>query len=403
MLVTRGLLPWIKHGDVQPTLKGSDHCPVYVDLHDELTSETGETIKLSDAMQQKDDMQPPRIAAKYWEELAGKQTMLSNFFGKRGAQPSPTAEASPPNDTPATPVPSSSLSQASATSSASTDPAELPAATQSQVKSPPKTTITSRLAPAASTTKRKPTEKASCSTSNKKRKRDPAQSNISTFFGKPPAAASKALSKEVIVLDDDEPEPSRTPCTAEEDQIDADARLARELSMSEASAVANEPSSSQSKTAWAGLFAPLAAPHCTVHDEPAKLWTVNKPGPNKGKKFYLCSRYACTCVAFNGVADRVRQAGWPGVRQGQGRAAARGGQPRVSLQLLQVGERCEEGGSRAAEAQGERELKSTLDTWLYHTCTRIYILYQYISNLEHGTRWSCAGTSGFIVRGGSRG
>ena len=97
VLVTRGLLPWIKHGDIQPSLRGSDHCPVYVDLHDELTLDSGETIRLSDAMKQKEGMQPPRIAAKYWEELAGKQTMLSSFFGKRGAQPSPPVEASQSN------------------------------------------------------------------------------------------------------------------------------------------------------------------------------------------------------------------------------------------------------------------------------------------------------------------
>ncbi|KAI0736461.1 DNase I-like protein [Fomitopsis betulina] len=289
VLVTRGLLSWIKHGDIQPMLKGSDHCPVYVDLHDELTLESGETVKLSDAMKQQEVMQPPRIAAKYWEEFAGKQTMLSSFFIKRGAQPSPPAEASPLNYAPPTPIPSSSLSQAFAASSVSTDP-EVPASPQSQVKAPSKTPISPRLAPASLTTKRKTAEKATSSTSNKKRKRDPAQPNISTFFSKPSAAAPKSISKEVIVLDDDEPGVSRTPCPTEEDQIDADARLARELSMSEASAVADESSSSQSRTAWAGLFAPLTAPHCTAHDEPTKLWTVNKPGPNKGKKFYLCSR-----------------------------------------------------------------------------------------------------------------
>ena len=27
-----------------------------------------------------------------------------------------------------------------------------------------------------------------------------------------------------------------------------------------------------------------------MHDEPARLYTVNKQGPNKGKTFYLCAR-----------------------------------------------------------------------------------------------------------------
>ena len=29
---TSGLLPWIKTGNIQPELKGSDYCPIRVDL-----------------------------------------------------------------------------------------------------------------------------------------------------------------------------------------------------------------------------------------------------------------------------------------------------------------------------------------------------------------------------------
>ncbi|KAH9933485.1 Endonuclease/exonuclease/phosphatase [Fomitopsis serialis] len=237
VLVTRGLLPWA-------SLKGSDHCPIYVDLHDELALDSGETVKLSDMMKQTEGMQPPRIAAKYWEELAGKQTMLSSFFGKRSAQ-SPAAETSPPSDAVMVPTPSLPPSQSSSTMSTSALPAEnnvtAAASSQGQSKAAQK-----RLPHA-----RKPVDKSG--NSSKKRKQDPSQSNISSFFGKPSASTSKSPSKEVIVVDDDEP---RNP----------------------------------EQTAWAGLFAPLKPPNCSVHSEPAKLWTVNKPGPNKGKKFYLCSR-----------------------------------------------------------------------------------------------------------------
>jgi len=31
-------------------------------------------------------------------------------------------------------------------------------------------------------------------------------------------------------------------------------------------------------------------PLCAVHREPTKEFRVNKPGPNKGKTFYLCAR-----------------------------------------------------------------------------------------------------------------
>ncbi|KAK4698543.1 hypothetical protein P7C70_g7729, partial [Phenoliferia sp. Uapishka_3] len=42
--------------------------------------------------------------------------------------------------------------------------------------------------------------------------------------------------------------------------------------------------------AWSTLFTPKALPMCDGHNEPSKLWTVNKPGLNKGRRFYLCSR-----------------------------------------------------------------------------------------------------------------
>ena len=32
VVVTPGLLPWIKAGKIQPELKGSDYCPIRVDL-----------------------------------------------------------------------------------------------------------------------------------------------------------------------------------------------------------------------------------------------------------------------------------------------------------------------------------------------------------------------------------
>lgn len=57
-----------------------------------------------------------------------------------------------------------------------------------------------------------------------------------------------------------------------------------------ASTPSSAPSNSQSKAAWSDMLAPIQPPKCDVHNEPCKEWTVNKPGPNKGKTFFLCSR-----------------------------------------------------------------------------------------------------------------
>lgn len=85
ILVTPGLVPWIQAADIQPHIKGSDHCPVFVDLCDEIVNSDGSITKLQDVLgvQHADGflVEPPRLAAKYWEEH--KQKLLSTFFAKK--------------------------------------------------------------------------------------------------------------------------------------------------------------------------------------------------------------------------------------------------------------------------------------------------------------------------------
>jgi len=55
-----------------------------------------------------------------------------------------------------------------------------------------------------------------------------------------------------------------------------------------------EVSSSNNKkdiqSQWSALFKPRPIPNCIEHGEPCKEYTVNKPGINQGRRFYLCSR-----------------------------------------------------------------------------------------------------------------
>ncbi|CCM01835.1 uncharacterized protein FIBRA_03903 [Fibroporia radiculosa] len=299
VLITRGLLPWIKHGDIQASLKGSDHCPIFVDLHDEITLESGELIKLSDAMKQKEGMQAPRLSAKFWEEFSGKQTMLSTFFGKRNSSQLQTFDETTANFS--VPLPrspqfsSSSVPLTDEGMSISTSNSN--ASTETIRNSKPLRLI------ASAPLKRKPSEKSFTSGSTKKRKAEAGQSKIASFFSKP--TISKSQPKEVIVLDEADSFPDAVPsCSppstfpSSDHQLDADYRLACELSatqvdlitQSEASQPNASTSQNTSKNAWSDLFAPLQPPRCVTHGEPAKLYTVNKQGPNKGKKFYICSR-----------------------------------------------------------------------------------------------------------------
>ncbi len=80
ILITPGLLPYIKHADIQPEVKGSDHCPVFLDLDDSIFVDPPMTC--------------PRMAAKFWDEFSGKQRVLGDFFGKKGDGPKPKASSS---------------------------------------------------------------------------------------------------------------------------------------------------------------------------------------------------------------------------------------------------------------------------------------------------------------------
>lgn len=292
ILVTPGLLKWIKHGDIQPSLKGSDHCPIYIDLHDEITTESGETLRLRDAMQQGSAARElPRIAAKYWNEF--KQSQLSAFFGKKGEVAKAKVGVSP-------------VAISGSKAATSGKPPKDDAGIETQKKPPTTATPTTAKKRASSNSLN------ISSSSNKKAKKDSGAGTISSFFQKtkPVAAPSRTASSSVdpiaIEVDSDAEQSKSVITTSVDDaeQLDADYRLACELAELEEAAESSPtpptgtPSSSQSKAAWATLFAPAQPPKCTVHGEPAKKFTVNKAGPNKGRSFYVCSRY----VYFSFVA-----------------------------------------------------------------------------------------------------
>jgi AP endonuclease-2 len=95
ILCTAGLRPWIKGGDIQNKVYGSDHCPVYIDLHDSIELD-GERIHIRDLLNPADRPpstgtvfpwdeprsapQPPRFATKFMEEFSTKQRTLKSLW-----------------------------------------------------------------------------------------------------------------------------------------------------------------------------------------------------------------------------------------------------------------------------------------------------------------------------------
>lgn len=298
ILLTEGLLPWVRCGDIQPSIKGSDHCPVFIDLYDEIRLESGETLTLKDAMQYDvANRRAPRIAARFWDEY--KQKNLSSFFVSKKKNEYSSSSGSSPSTTPPEDVQKKTLTTKVETTMEieTADPVQL---SSQEHLSLPSSSSTSTLASSQTTTTVKPHHKRSRDDQkdeSKRKKQKISQAKISSFFikdgGKSSSLSSVPSFKvENEVINIDEAEPS-------ERQIEEDRLLALQLSQWEenldvavesTSTSSSAPLNSQSKAAWSEMLAPIQPPRCDVHSELCKEWTVNKPGPNKGKTFFLCSR-----------------------------------------------------------------------------------------------------------------
>jgi len=313
ILITPNLMPWIAAADIQPEMKGSDHCPVFVDFRDEITDVNGTTIKLRDVLGVQatpgEAKEPPRLAAKFWDEYSGKQMLLETFFGKqfadtRTVELSPTSillvsdssmAAEPPDRGQSSLVVEPSFPSSSKSHDFITSSSPSPSTTAQPV---PPASLTSKrkitVEPTQSFKKLKPIPIRNNATAKGKEKKtiasffsQPKSTNAQTTASSSTTSVSKLKGKETTIgtqvpADDDDP-------TQADD--DADYRLALVLSSQD-----SIPSSSQgrpekeTKQAWNNLLAPIQPPKCVIHREPARELTVNKQGPNKGKRFFICSR-----------------------------------------------------------------------------------------------------------------
>ena len=302
ILITPNLIPWIAAADIQPEMKGSDHCPVFVDFRDEITDANGVTTKLQDVLGVQatpgEAKEPPRLAAKFWDEYSGKQMLLENFFGKQpgASQISELSDQRQSSNVADAPSLSSSETQDSAisfSSSLATTTQSLPPA------SPSKRKITVDFAKSSKRLKPVPALKTQITQSKEKNR---GQSTIASFFSQPKAATSQTTASSSTVSvskekeraietqpdSDDDRRPSNSLTQADED---ADYRLAVLLSSQDSISPSSQGRpEKETKQAWNNLLAPIQPPKCVVHREPAKEFTVNKQGPNKGKRFFICSR-----------------------------------------------------------------------------------------------------------------
>lgn len=391
ILLSRGLLPWFKHGDIMPFVRGSDHCPVYIDLLDEITDSNGQVRKLRDEMHMSNGKrEPPRLCARFWPEFSGKQQLLSSFFGKGKKDARPAEVSSPlpeidddvticpatqptsscPVDQPREPkdftgvdllnqqnadlekvdtrlfIPSDLLSQPQAAASSSPSTSQRPSASPVATGSSSTTSTSFKRKQShpdsnyasigsSSSKKSKIGEKEKETAKSKVKSKAPGQMKLSNFFasGSQSHAASVSSKKKA-----NEPARSSTTTTSSPqtpidvdapEEIIADSSLLvdddPDFLLSIASQIPSQASSSsstatppptQSLTAsqsssstkngaqhsWSTLFMRVQPPRCYVHNEPTRSFRVNKQGPNRGKEFYICSRWVCHYYCFSNLS-----------------------------------------------------------------------------------------------------
>ncbi|WVF73073.1 exodeoxyribonuclease III [Kwoniella sp. CBS 6097] len=143
ILCTPGLRPWIKGGDILNKVYGSDHCPVYIDLHETIQHPTFGTLHLKDQLNPshrppstapvypndvpREAPEPPRFATKFYDEFSGRQTSLKSFFGGGAGKNGPQLNGKAAKQSEGIAIPSPSPTPAPTETASTTEASPAPA------------------------------------------------------------------------------------------------------------------------------------------------------------------------------------------------------------------------------------------------------------------------------------
>ncbi|CAG8490370.1 13698_t:CDS:2 [Acaulospora morrowiae] len=246
ILVSQGLMKWVKSCNVEQTIMGSDHCPVVGEFH-ETINDNGQILYLKDQLLVDVDGEatgapPLRLCAKYLSRFSGSQKTLNSFFVKQNT-----------ND-------------------------QVGRLESVVMEQPKKTTIARRLSNPIAQKSVKVTKSGDRRTKQKV-ELDKNQTSLMPFF-------KQSLSKEAPELG-----------TSGFSNYDSLSQLQSEESnqniveiMDDCTETCAGSNNLQVISQWNVLFTPRPVPKCKIHGETCKEYRVNKVGPNQGRLFYMCSR-----------------------------------------------------------------------------------------------------------------
>lgn len=316
VLCSIAIMDWFKESNIQEGLMGSDHCPVYAVMKDEvptsgmslptLEAELDGTTHVLDLMNPKGMFENgvrqreysltkdvPPLSGKLLPEFT-KRRNIRDMFNKKPALGKPSTPDQSSNRTTlgadrevaapiATNIPDKEhppLTKATSTNDTASETAPIGQIT-GPLKSPEK-----RRAPSASPVKAVKRSKSSLSAaSNGGSSLAKGQQSLKGFF--------QTRTKPIV-----EPNPPTDPAPPLPSPNEpAEATTALPFSQTDgatstSSRIQTDPLASQeaSKEGWTKLFSKKPSPRCEGHAEPCTLLTTKKPGVNCGRQFWMCAR-----------------------------------------------------------------------------------------------------------------
>ena len=293
VLCSAGMKDWWSDSNIQEGLMGSDHCPVYGVMKDQILVD-GEEVHAIDLMNPKGMfVKGKRIepwSNKHLLPMSGKlitefdrRRNIRDMFSRKPSAPLARSETEVSDYANGTLLPTDDTTGITVNSIEPVVPADIISASQSTTAtmSPAKPSALKRQQTGETPPAKRAKSNGHINVPNGAGK---GQQSLKGFFKAKPVpaqaltgndAAVSALKIATPVIEDHTP--ISNPTVSEPQMFDESLFLEQEASNVE------------SKQTWGKLFARPIAPKCE-HDEPCKTMLTKKPGVNCGRSFWMCNR-----------------------------------------------------------------------------------------------------------------
>jgi AP endonuclease-2 len=295
ILVNEGFTKWFKSCDVEQDIMGSDHCPVSCELFDEIYEGDNKLLLFKENTLM---TLTPKLCAKNLARFSGKQQTLKSFFIKQETKEKEVQEKKSEVSKTCNDNIVENISEALTSSTIPTDSSNVISEglrEQSETKKKSGQASVRKVQKAKVNNSKLIREKNSKVQSKSKLSSSTNQVSLISFFKKASqdTSSEKKLEK---VTKSMEPKDSQGKSTSSENISDSPNSFEESLDdiinnvEDECTEVSPNNNKSNIQSQWNTLFKPRPIPNCIKHGEPCKEYTVNKPGINQGRRFYLCSR-----------------------------------------------------------------------------------------------------------------